>query len=187
MSPTSRPRTVLVTGAAKRLGRSIALALAAGGWQVAVHYRASAQDAMDTVAACADLAGASAHFDADFEDEAAVRGLVPRVITHFGQLDAVVNSASLFEHDDVQTFGFAALEKHLRSNTATPVLLAQPTYKWGYVSVEKIVAKVQLKEDVPVVNTMELVRVTKDNLGEWARQLKEWGFTDVPEQYLQMK
>ena len=69
----------------------------------------------------------------------------------------------------------------------TPVLLAQPTYKWGYVSVEKIVAKAQLKEDVPVVNTMELVRVTKDNLGEWARQLKEWGFTDVPEQYLQMK
>ena len=60
MSPTSRPRTVLVTGAAKRLGRSIALALAAGGWQVAVHYRASAQDAMDTVAACADLAGAQA-------------------------------------------------------------------------------------------------------------------------------
>ena len=68
MSPTSRPRTVLVTGAAKRLGRSIALALAAGGWQVAVHYRASAQDAIVTVAACADLAGASAHFDADFAE-----------------------------------------------------------------------------------------------------------------------
>lgn len=84
---------------------------------------------MDTVAACADLAGASAHFDADFEDEAAVRGLVPRVIAHFGHLDAVVNSASLFEHDDVQTFSFAALEKHLRSNTATPVLLAQALHR----------------------------------------------------------
>ena len=129
MSPTSRPRTVLVTGAAKRLGRSIALALAAGGWQVAVHYRASAHDAMDTIADCADLAGASAHFDAAFEDEAAVRGLVPRVIAHFGHLDAVVNSASLFEHDDVQTFDFAALEKHLRSNTATPVLLAQALHR----------------------------------------------------------
>lgn len=69
----------------------------------------------------------------------------------------------------------------------TPVLLAQPTYKWGYVSVEKIVDKLVLKTDVPAVNTMELVRVTKDNLGEWARQLKEWGFTDVPAQYLQMK
>ncbi|AYM97823.1 SDR family oxidoreductase [Acidovorax sp. 1608163] len=129
MSPTSRPRTVLVTGAAKRLGRSIALALAAGGWQVAVHYRTSAQDAIDTVAACADLTGASAHFDANFEDEAAVRGLVPRVIAHFGQLDAVVNSASLFEHDTVHTLGFATLEKHLRSNTATPVLLAQALHQ----------------------------------------------------------
>lgn len=69
----------------------------------------------------------------------------------------------------------------------TPVLLAQPTYKWGYVSVEKIVEKVYLKQDVPAINTMELVRVTKDNLGEWARQLKEWGFTDVPGKYLQMK
>ncbi len=67
-----------------------------------------------------------------------------------------------------------------------PVLLAQPTYKWGYVSVEKIVQKVHLKQDVPVINTMELVRVTKDNLGQWARQLKEWGFTDVPEKYLKL-
>jgi ribose transport system substrate-binding protein len=66
-----------------------------------------------------------------------------------------------------------------------PVLLAQPTYKWGYVSVEKIVAKLILKQDVPAINEMELVRVTKDNLGEWAKQLKDWGFTDVPEQYLE--
>lgn len=65
-----------------------------------------------------------------------------------------------------------------------PVLLAQPTYKWGYVSVERIVDKVLLKKDVPVVNQMELVRVSKDNLGAWAKQLKDWGFADVPERYL---
>ena len=65
-----------------------------------------------------------------------------------------------------------------------PVLLAQPTYKWGYVSVEKIVEKVHLKQDVPQIIPMELVRVTKDNLGTWARQLKDWGFTDVPDAYL---
>ena len=125
MPSPSRPRTVLVTGAARRLGRSIALALAAGGWQVAVHYRNSKQDAIETVAACAQLAGASAHFDADFDDESAVRALLPRVAAHFGGVDAVVNSASLFEHDTAQTFGFAALDKHLRSNTAAPILLAQ--------------------------------------------------------------
>ena len=67
-----------------------------------------------------------------------------------------------------------------------PVLLAQPTYKWGYVGVETIVNKVHMKQDVPQIIPMELVRVSKDNLGTWARQLKEWGFTDVPDAYLQL-
>ena len=65
-----------------------------------------------------------------------------------------------------------------------PVLLAQPTYLWGYVGVQRIFDKVQLKQDVPQIIPMELVRVTKDNLGTWARQLKDWGFTDVAEEYL---
>jgi len=65
-----------------------------------------------------------------------------------------------------------------------PVLLAQPTYLWGYVSVNKIFEKVHLKQDVPQIIPMDLVRVTKDNLGQWARQLKDWGFTDVPVEYL---
>jgi ribose transport system substrate-binding protein len=68
-----------------------------------------------------------------------------------------------------------------------PVLLAQPTYLWGKVSVEKIVDKVHLKKDVPQIIPMELVRVTRDNLGTWARQLKDWGFSDVPEKYLSMQ
>jgi ribose transport system substrate-binding protein len=67
-----------------------------------------------------------------------------------------------------------------------PVLLAQPTYMWGYVSVQKIVDKVHLKQDVPQIIPMDLVKVTKDNLGTWARQLKTWGFTDVPDAYLKM-
>ena len=124
LAPSS-VRTVLVTGAARRLGREIALALAAGGWQVAVHYRASEEDAIETVAACARLSGVSGHFDADFDDEIAVRGLLARVVKHFGRVDAVVNSASLFEHDDAASFGYAALERHLRSNTAAPIVLAQ--------------------------------------------------------------
>jgi ribose transport system substrate-binding protein len=65
-----------------------------------------------------------------------------------------------------------------------PVLLAQPTYMWGYVSVQRIVDKVHFKRDVPKIIPMDVVRVTKDNLGTWARQLKSWGFTDVPEAYL---
>ncbi len=75
---------------------------------------------------------------------------------------------------------------YIRAGIA-PVLLAQPTYKWGYVSVEKIVAKIALNKEVPVINKMELVSVSTNNLGAWARQLKEWGFSDVPEEYLKLK
>jgi NAD(P)-dependent dehydrogenase (short-subunit alcohol dehydrogenase family) len=124
MSSTPTKRTVLVTGSAKRLGREIALTLARTGWQVAVHYRGSAHDATKTVADCAQLTRAAA-FDADLANEAAVRALLPRVIAHFGQVDAVVNSAAIFEHDSAASFGFEALEKHLRTNTGAPILLAQ--------------------------------------------------------------
>jgi NAD(P)-dependent dehydrogenase (short-subunit alcohol dehydrogenase family) len=120
----SAPRTVLVTGGARRLGRSIALDLAAAGWQVAVHYRGSREDARATVEECRRHAAAEA-FQADLADESQVRGLLPQVIGRFGQVDAVVNNASRFEQDDARSFGFAAFNAHMMSNTAAPVLLAQ--------------------------------------------------------------
>jgi NAD(P)-dependent dehydrogenase (short-subunit alcohol dehydrogenase family) len=128
MNPPQPPRTVLVTGAARRLGREIALALAAGGWQVAVHYRGSAEDALQTVADCASLAPAAANFDAfqaDLQDEGAVRALLPRVTERFGAVDAIVNNASMFEHDSIASFGYDVLAAHMRTNAAAPILLAQ--------------------------------------------------------------
>ena len=125
MAPKTLLKTVLVTGAAKRLGRSIALALAEGGWQVAVHYRSSSVEADQTVADCTKLGPASAAFQADLGDETQARGLLPRVIKRFGHVDAVVNSASTFEQDSAASFGFAALDKHLHANTGAAILLAQ--------------------------------------------------------------
>jgi ribose transport system substrate-binding protein len=66
-----------------------------------------------------------------------------------------------------------------------PVLLAQSVYLWGYVGVTTIVDKLHFQKDVPQIIPMELVRVSRENLGSWARQLKDWGFTDVPAAYLQ--
>jgi len=65
-----------------------------------------------------------------------------------------------------------------------PVLLAQPTFLWGYVSVKTIVDHVYSKKDVPPHVQMDLVRVSKENLGTWARQLKAWGFADVDSAFL---
>ena len=120
---------VLVTGAAKRLGREIALACASAGWRVAVHYRGSEEDAIETVALCAGNTSLNGHFhqkfQADLADEAATRGLADQVIAQMGRLDAVVNSAALFEHDGPQSFGYAAMQKHLASNTGAAIVLAQ--------------------------------------------------------------
>lgn len=65
-----------------------------------------------------------------------------------------------------------------------PVLLAQSVYEWGDIGVRTIVDKLYLKQDVPAMIPMELVRVTKENLGVWARQLRDWGFTNVAPEYL---
>ncbi len=124
-SETPQQRTVLVTGAAKRLGREIALTLARDGWRVAVHYRDSVEEATKTVADCARLAGASAVFRANLGNETAVRNLLPSVVAKFGYVDAIVNSASTFEHDTPESFSFAAMEKHMRSNAGAAILLSQ--------------------------------------------------------------
>ena len=68
-----------------------------------------------------------------------------------------------------------------------PVLLAQPAYLWGNVGVVKIIEKVHFGKDVGVLPPMDFVKVTTDNLGDWSRQLRRWGFADVPEEYLQLK
>lgn len=120
----ARP-VVLVTGAAKRLGREIALELGAAGFDVAVHCRDSTSEADHTTT---DLraAGAQAEpFAANLADEAACRALVPAVLARFGRLDAIVNNASTFEYDDPASFSMASMERHWRANTAPAVLLAQ--------------------------------------------------------------
>ena len=123
-APPERP-VALVTGAAQRLGRAIALDLAAHGWAVAVHYRHSADAAARTVAEARALGAPAEAFAADLADEAACAALLPAVAARFGAVSAVVNNASLFEYDSVEDFGHAAMERHWRANTAAPILLAR--------------------------------------------------------------
>lgn len=68
-----------------------------------------------------------------------------------------------------------------------PVLWAQPTYLWGKVGVETIVDKLLLGKTVPERRPMELVKVMRQSLGSWSRQLKGWGFTGIPQEYLDLE
>lgn len=115
----------LVTGSAKRLGRAIALDLAAHGHDIAVHYRGSQAEALSVVEELRQMGARAQAFAADLGDEAATLALLPAVIEHFGRIDAVVNNASLFEYDDLATFSYAAMDRHWRANTGPAVLLAR--------------------------------------------------------------
>ena len=123
--PDKSPPVALVTGAAKRLGREIALTLARQGWDLAIHCRSSLDEAEATAADVQALGRRAVVLQADLADEHAARGLVPASVHALGRLDAVVNSASTFEYDTVASFSYAQLERHLRANTAPAIVLAQ--------------------------------------------------------------
>lgn len=120
---SSRP-VVLVTGAARRIGRAIALDLATHGHDVALHSHKLSAEAQATAAEARALGARVELFAADLGDEAASRALVPSVAEAFGRVDAVVNNASRFAYDDAASFGHAEMDAHWRVNTAAPILLA---------------------------------------------------------------
>jgi NAD(P)-dependent dehydrogenase (short-subunit alcohol dehydrogenase family) len=118
-------KTVLVTGAARRLGRAIALDLAANGWNVAIHYHGSEDDA-DTAAQAARAFGVdAAALKCDLSQEADTATLVQRAAKELGPLTALINSASLFENDDWQSATRQSWDDHMETNLRAPMKLSQ--------------------------------------------------------------
>jgi NAD(P)-dependent dehydrogenase (short-subunit alcohol dehydrogenase family) len=136
--PTA-PKVALVTGAARRLGREIALALARAGWDVGVHYGGSRDDALDTVARIEALGRRAVPLQARLEDEADVLALLPALSGALGPVSCVVNNASRFENDAAADFGFASFQAHLLPNLAAPVLLAREMHRLLPVALEGVV------------------------------------------------
>ncbi|MBZ8139737.1 short chain dehydrogenase [Rubrivivax gelatinosus] len=130
-APRGGRPVALVTGAARRIGRAIALELAAHGWDVALHHRDSAADAQSALRAVASVGARGEAFAADLADEARCEALLPAVQAAFGRVDAVVNNASLFEYDSVDDFGYAAMERAWRANVAPAVVLARALARAG--------------------------------------------------------
>jgi len=128
LRPAPRP-VALVTGAARRIGRAIALELAGAGFDLALHHRGAAAEAeaeAERTAAEARAHGvAAATFAADLADADACRALVPTVVARLGRLDVLVNNASRFEYDAPGRFDAALLQALLQANTIAPVLLAE--------------------------------------------------------------
>lgn len=118
-------RLALITGAARRIGREIALHLARQGWNIAVHYHHSSTEAEQTAQEIRALGRKAEVFCCDLADEAAVRALLPAVNAAMGTVDCVVNNASLFSEDHAHSFSYAMLNQHMHANLGAPLLLAQ--------------------------------------------------------------
>ena len=120
-----RPETALITGAAHRIGRAMALDLADAGWRVAVHYNGSRAGAEALVAEITAKGGRAAALKADLADEDATAGLIPAAAEVLGPVTLVVNNASLFELDMPDTVTRDSWDAHMGVNLRAPFVLTQ--------------------------------------------------------------
>lgn len=120
-------KVALVTGAARRIGRTIALAFARRGWDVVVHYNSSADEAQQVVQEIRALGRQAEALCCELADEQAVRKLLTDAAyaMHGRRVDCLVNNASLFVQDDAASFNYAQLDAHMRVNLGAPLLLAR--------------------------------------------------------------
>lgn len=115
----------LVTGAGRRIGRALALEAARAGYDVAIHHRASADEAEETARAARALGRRAVLLRADLADEPATRGLIDEAAQTLGPVTLLVNSASAFEDDRVGDLSRATWDLHLETNLRAPVVLAE--------------------------------------------------------------
>ena len=116
----------LITGAAQRLGRAMALYLAGRGYDVAIHYASSREAAEDVAAEARAMGVQAATLQADLLDEAAMAALVPAAVQALGgPLTVLVNNASIFEYDTIHSASRESWDRHMDSNLRAPFVLSQ--------------------------------------------------------------
>lgn len=119
-------KRALVTGAGARLGRAMALHLAGRGYDVAVHYAGSEAGAAETVRLCEAQGVRAVALQADLLDLTETQSLVPRAAEALGgRLTLLINNASIFEYDRIDTLTPESWDRHVNSNLRGPVLLTQ--------------------------------------------------------------
>jgi NAD(P)-dependent dehydrogenase (short-subunit alcohol dehydrogenase family) len=123
--PITIPRTALVTGGARRLGRALALAMAGQGFDVVIHYADSAEAAEATAAEIRALGRRAATLRADLSQEAETEALIPAAAAVLGPIGVLVNNASTFERDEWRDATRASWDLHMEPNLRAPFRLTQ--------------------------------------------------------------
>lgn len=123
--PNGKRGTALITGAARRIGHSIALDLAAHGWDIAIHYNSSHKEAEQVATGIEAYGRRVATFQADLGMESECERLVPLICEEMGPLSCLINNASVFEHDTPETATRDSWDLHMQINLRAPFVLTQ--------------------------------------------------------------
>ena len=116
---------ILVTGGAKRIGRAISLSLARSGYDVVIHHRNSPDEAENTAAKIHAIGSSAMCIQADLSASSSVHNLIAVSIKKFGSLQGIVNNASMFVHDDIDSINSDNWDSHMDVNAKAPMLLIQ--------------------------------------------------------------
>ena len=122
-------RRVLVTGGARRIGRTIVDRLATDGWDIAIHHHSSAEDASAAVDFVRSLGRNAVAVSANLEDAASIRNMAAEVRDALGPLTALVNNASVFIGDDVTSEDFEVWDQHMNVHLKAPYVMTQELVK----------------------------------------------------------
>src|ERR1700733_5105627 len=122
-------KTALVTGAAKRIGRAIPLALAENGANVAITYLGSQSESEDTVRALAAFDVDAMAVRCDLRDPLSIEQMVAAVTEEFGQIDLLVNNAGIFESEALENISVEQWDAMFTTNTRAPFLVAKAAYQ----------------------------------------------------------
>ena len=160
------PRAALVTGAGRRIGRALALALAKAGFAIAVHYRDSQEGARETASLVRESGVACAVVPADLAREGEVTALIARAGAELGPIGVLVNNASVFERDEWDTATQASWDAHLATNLRAPFVLIQNFARALPDDAEGVV--INLLDQRVLALTPHFVSYTVSKAGLWA-------------------
>ncbi len=118
-------KNALITGAGRRIGRAIAIKLAQSGWNIALHYNTSDTDAQNVSDGVTSMGRKSILIKSDLGEADVAQNIFSQATEALGPITCLVNNASLFEPDDIKTFGEDSFQAHMTVNLMTPILLSQ--------------------------------------------------------------
>ena len=123
--PDNSKGAILITGAARRIGRQLALDLAADGYDIALHYNSSADEAALVAADISQLGRHVILLQGDLADGDISERLVGRAVQQLGGLSVLINNSSVFEDDEIGDVSLASWGRHMDVNLRAPVMLSQ--------------------------------------------------------------